>query len=285
MIFGHESAHDTLCIVRISRVGEARCFPSNHLKPYNMKKIHSTENVTAEVNVELTAEQVMELIAKSQASLRKSIRQHNYDLGLQLTKEDQDEILAEVNYKAALAAGSYNPEKAKVETWLSSIAYNVSVTYLTKRTTSSSVSVRYIDESDDDGYFDDRIRQMHYRIDEAESQRVGFLGQERKRESILKMECLNDAILSLSERDQKVVCYRLQGMSGREMAERLGISEGAQRKLVSDMRRRLGDRLEEMHFEDIADRTDRYRNSEVRLEEAAEEMFGFMYASRSEMNG
>ena len=285
MIFGHERVHDSRCIVRISRVGEARCFPSNHLKPINMKKIHSTENVTVEVNVELTAEQVMELIAKSQASLRKSIRQHNYDLGLQLTKEDQDEILAEVNYKAALAAGSYNPEKAKVETWLSSIAYNVSVTYLTKRTTSSSVSVKYIDESDDDGYFDDRIRQMHFRLDEAESQRVGFLGEERKRESILKMECLNDAILSLSERDQKVVCYRLQGMSGREMAERLGISEVAQRKLVSDMRGRLEKRLEVMHFEDISDRTDRYRDSEVRLEEAAEEMFGFMYASRSEMNG
>lgn len=250
-----------------------------------MKKSHITENVTAEVNVELTAEQVMELIAKSQASLKKSIRQHNYDLGLQLTKEDQDEILAEVNYKAILAAVTYKPEKAKVETWLSGIAYNECVTYLMKRTASSSISVKYIEESDDECNFDYRLRQMHFRLDEADSQNVGIFGDERVRESMLKMECLNDAIFSLSERDQKVVCYRLQGMSGREMAEKLCISEGALRKLVSDMRGRLGRFLQVMHYSDIAESTDRYLDSEVRLKEANEEMFWFMYASRSEVNG
>ena len=77
----------------------------------------------------------------------------------------------------------------------------------------------------------------------------------------------------------------MQGISGREMAERLGLSEVAQRKLVSDVRGRLKRRMKAMHYEDIADRTDKYRDSEVRLEESTEEMFGYMYASRSEMNG
>ena len=125
---------------------------------------------------------------------------------------------------------------------------------------------------------------MHFRLDEAESQRAGFLGAERDRESLLKVECLNDAILSLSERDQKAVCYRLQGMSGREMAKKLGITEVAQRKLISDMRGRLSKRMQMLHYADIADCTDRYRDCDVRLDEAKDEMFGFVYASRSEMD-
>jgi RNA polymerase sigma factor (sigma-70 family) len=236
-------------------------------------------------SVELTTEQVREMIANNQASLKESIRQHNYKLGLQLNRKDQDEILAVVNYKALLAADTYNPKAAKVKTWLSRIAYNEIVNHLKRRTASSVVSVKYIDECDDDGRFDDRIRQMHYRLDEVESQKAGFLGAERDRESLLKVERLNDAILSLKDRDQQVVCYLMQGICGREMAERLGISEVAQRKLVSDVRGRLKKRMQVMHYADIAERTDRYRDREVRVEEATEEMFGFMYASRSEMNG
>jgi hypothetical protein len=59
----------------------------------------------------------------------------------------------------------------------------------------------------------------------------------------------------------------------------------AQRKLVSDVRGRLKKHMARMRYADIADCTDRYRSGEVKLEEATEEMFGFMYASRSEMNG
>ena len=254
------------------------------VKHLNQNNMRNTKNVTT-TGVELTTEQVRELIANNQASLKESIRQHNYKLGLQLSKKEQDEILAVVNYKAILAADTYNPASAKVKTWLSRIARNEIISYLRNRTASSVINVKYIDESDDDGCFDDRIRQMHYRLHETESQKAGFLGAERERESLLKVECLNDAILSLKDRDQLVVCYLMQGISGREMAERLGLSEVAQRKLVSDVRGRLKRRMKAMHYEDIADCTDKYRDSEVRLEESTEEMFGYMYASRSEMNG
>lgn len=244
----------------------------------------NTRNVTT-TSGKLSVEQVREMIANNQASLKESIRQLNYKRGLPLTGEEREEILSVVTYKALLAADTYNPQLSQVKTWLSRIASNEIDSYLKRRALQRSVSVKYIDECDDEGYFDDRIRQMHYRLDEVESQRTGFLGAERDRESLLKVECLNDAILSLSERDQKAVCYRLQGMSGREMAERLGISEVAQRKLISDMRGRLGKKMQMLHYADIADCTDRYRDCDVRLEEATEEMFGFMYASRSEMNG
>lgn len=246
---------------------------------------NTRRNVTTQENVELTVEQVREMIANNQASLKESIRQHNYKLGLQLSREEKEEILAVVNYKALLAADTYNPKSAKVKTWLSRIARNEIVSYLKGRTASSVISVKYTDESDDDGCFDDRIRQMHYRLDEVESQRAGFLGAERDRESLLKVECLNEAILSLKDRDQSVVFMLLEGVSGREMAQRLNISECAQRKLVLDVRGRLKRQMAKMHYADIADCTDRYRNIDVKLEEATEEMFGFMYASRSEMNG
>lgn len=254
------------------------------VKRLNQNNMKNTKHVTT-TRVELTTEQVRELIANNQASLKESIRQHNYKLGLQLSKKEQDEILAVVNYKALLAADTYNPAAAKVKTWLSRIAKNEIISYLRNRTTSSAISVKYTDESDEEGCFDDRIRQMHYRLDEVESQRAGFLGAERDREILLKVECLNEAILSLKDRDQSVVFMLLEGVSGHEMAQRLNISECAQRKLVLDVRGRLKRQMAKMHYADIADRTDRYRDSELRLEESTEEMFGFMYASRSEMNG
>ena len=64
-----------------------------------MKKIHNTENVTIEVNVELTTEQVREMIANNQASLKESIKQYNFKRGLALTADEREEILAAVVLK------------------------------------------------------------------------------------------------------------------------------------------------------------------------------------------
>jgi uncharacterized alkaline shock family protein YloU len=48
-------------------------------------------------SVKLTTEQVKGIIAKSQASLKESIRQENYKRGFVLTAEERDEILSVVN--------------------------------------------------------------------------------------------------------------------------------------------------------------------------------------------
>ena len=79
----------------------------SHKLTKTKKKMKKTNDVTT-ASVELTTEQVREMIANNQASLKESIRQHNYKLGLQLNRKDQDEILAVVNYKALLAADTYN---------------------------------------------------------------------------------------------------------------------------------------------------------------------------------
>ena len=121
-------------------------------------------------------------------------------------------------------------------------------------------------------------------LDEVEMKSTGIMGKESARETLLKVECLKDAIHSLSDRDQSVIFMLMDGFSGREMADVLQIKEGAQRKLVSDVRGRLKRRLAEAQFADIAERTDRYRNSAVKWDAENDEEFGFLYASRSEMN-
>ena len=125
---------------------------------------------------------------------------------------------------------------------------------------------------------------MHYRLDDVETRSTGIMGQERDRETLLKVECLKDAIHSMSDRDQSVIFMLMDGFSGREMADVLKIKETAQRKLVSDVRGRLRKRLDEAQYADIAERTDRYRNSAVKWDAESDEEFGFLYASRSEMN-
>ena len=68
------------------------------------------------------------------------------------------------------------------------------------------------------------------------------------------------------------------------MADVLQVKEGAQRKLVSDVRGRLKRCLAKAQYADIAERIDRYRNSAVKWDAENDEEFGFLYASRSEMN-
>lgn len=249
-----------------------------------MTKSEKTGKVRTDENVTLTVEQLREMIANSQASLKESIRQHNFNFGLQLSKGDRDEILALVNCKALHAAESYNPALGKLETWMSRIARNAIIDYLKSKVECATQQILYVDESDDEGRFSDSIRQMHYRLEEVETQRVGLEKKEGERESVLRMRCLNDAILSLKDRDRSVVYMLIDGVSGKEMAERLGISECAQRKLVLDVRKRLRNILARMHYADIVELSANL-SIETGPEEVSELIFGLLRASRSEMNG
>ena len=248
--------------------------------------MRTTNNSSANTNtVEArTANQVMDRIVKIQPTLKKDIKFLNYKYGSKLSTEEQEEILAAVTFKALEKAEGYDASKANLRTWMNTIARNEIITVLKERDRSAARSILYIDESDDEGRFSDEIRQMHYRLDEVEMKSTGIMGKESARETLLKVECLKDAIHSLSDRDQSVIFMLMDGFSGREMADVLQIKEGAQRKLVSDVRGRLKRRLAEAQYADIAERTDRYRNSAVKWEAEDDEEFGFLYASRSEMN-
>ena len=195
----------------------------------------------------------MEQIAKIQPTLKKDIKFLNYKYGSKLSTEEQEEILAAVTFKALEKAEGYDASKANLRTWMNTIARNEIITVLKERDRSAARSILYIDESDDEGRFSDEIRQMHYRLDEVEMKSTGIMGKESARETLLKVECLKDAIHSLSDRDQSVIFMLMDGFSGREMADVLQIKEGAQRKLVSDVRGRLKRRLAEAQYADIAE--------------------------------
>lgn len=246
--------------------------------------MRTTNNSNASTVEARTANQVMDRIVKIQPTLKKDIKFLNYKYGSKLSTEEQEEILAAVTFKALEKAEGYDASKANLRTWMNTIARNEIITVLKERDRSAARSILYIDESDDEGRFSDEIRQMHYRLDEVEMKSTGIMGKESARETLLKVECLKDAIHSLSDRDQSVIFMLMDGFSGREMADVLQIKEGAQRKLVSDVRGRLKRRLAEAQYADIAERTDRYRNSAVKWDAENDEEFGFLYASRSEMN-
>ena len=250
----------------------------------NKTNMRTTNNSSANTVEAHTANQVMDKIVKIQPTLKKDIKFLNFKYGSKLSKKEQDEILATVTFKALENAEGYDASKANLRTWMNTIARNEILTVFKERDRSAARSILYIDENDDEGRFSDEIRQMHYRLDEVEMKSIGIMGKERARETLLKVECLKDAIHSLSDRDQSVIFMLIDGFSGREMADVLQVKEGAQRKLVSDVRGRLKRRLAEAQYADIAERTDRYRNSAVKWDAEDDEEFGFLYASRSEMN-
>lgn len=244
----------------------------------------NNNSAIANTTERLNADQVMEMIAASQQQLKQDIKFLNFKYKGCLSKEDQEEVYGIVLYKALKAASGFDATKAGLRTWLCTIARNELISFSKANGRSQARSVLYVDESDEDGRFSDEIRQMHYRLDEVETRSTGIMGQERDRETLLKVECLKDAIHSLSDRDQSVIFMLMDGFSGREMADVLKIKETAQRKLVSDVRGRLRRRLAEAQYADIVERTDRYRNSAVTWDAENDEEFGFLYASRSEMN-
>ena len=76
-----------------------------------------------------------------------------------------------------------------------------------------------------------------------------------------------------------------EGLSGKEIADALGVKETAQRKHAFDMRGRLRKRLNERHYAAIQEHSDKYLKSTVRLENLVEQEYKLIEASRSEMDG
>jgi RNA polymerase sigma factor (sigma-70 family) len=171
-----------------------------------------------------------------------------------------------------------------MRTWLSNIAHNEMVNLLRQKNFFSRNGIQYMDESDEDGMFDDGIRQMHYRLDEDESRSTGVFGKEATREALLRLELVTDAISSLSKKDQSVIFMLREDLSRKEIADALGVKETAQRKHAFDMRGRLRKCLDGKHYAAIQEHSDKYLKSTVRLENLVEQQYQFE-ASRSEMDG
>ena len=239
---------------------------------------YATTTTTSET---LTLGQVKDMIVANQSQLKKDIRALNHKYGKQLTKEDCEDIFCNATYKALLHADTYDPSRTKMRTWMNRIARNEMIDVLKQKSFSNRYGVRYEDETGDDGVYDDILRQMHYRHDITDGTFSPILNNENSRLTKLRLDCLVKVIENLSSRDQSVIKMLFEGYSGREMAQELGISECAQRKLVSDMRGRLAKGLSKLHYADIDERTNQYQNEVICMDEELDHnsMFRFIYAS------
>lgn len=239
---------------------------------------YATTTTTCE---NLLLRQVKEMIVANQAQLKRDIRALNHKYGNQLTKEDCEDVLCNATYKALLHADTYDPSRTKMRTWMNRIARNEMIDVLKQKAFSNRYGIRYEDEARGDGFYDDSLRQMHYRHDIKEGTFSTILNNEKSRLTKLRVDCLVKAIENLSPRDRSVINMLFDCYSGREMAIELGISECAQRKLVSDMRGRLAKWLSKLHYADIDEQTDKYQNLIICVDDEMDHnsMFRFIYAS------
>lgn len=229
----------------------------------------------------LTLGQVKDMIVANQSQLKKDIRALNYKYGNQLTKEDCEDVFCNATYKALLHADAYDPSRTKIRTLMNRIARNEMIDVLKQKSFSNRYGVRYEDETGDDGVYNDVLRQMHYRHDVTEGTFSPILNHENSRLTKLRLDCLVKAIENLSPRDSSVINMLFDGYNGSDMAKELGISECAQRKLVSDMRGRLAKWLSKLHYADVDERTDKYQNHIICVDDEMDHnnMFRFIYAS------
>lgn len=234
----------------------------------------------------LTTEQVMQQIAENQTSVRRTVEYFNHIWGHQLDAEDVQEAVQVTILKALEACELYNPQRASLPTWLGRIAKNVVLDRCMAKMRKRTIETSYIDEADDEGFFDDGIRQLHFRLDANDNPSSRMETLEAKRLSRLRIACFRKAILALSERDQKVIKMLLLGMTGKQMAQALQLTEATQRKRVHDVRLRLRRKLDEFYFSNLEARLPRQPEAPDCPDEDDDEVFGHLFAaSRTEECG
>ncbi len=241
-------------------------------------KTRNAQNNNVNTNASLTREEVMNKVAQSFDKTKKAVNYFNYTEGLQLSNDECEEIVQSSLYKGLMAADRFDPSKASMATLVNKIAYNSTIDVLSGHTKSSWRDVPYTDDTDEDGNYNDSLRQMHFALDREDGGAADSVtSAEKRRSSRLKLDCLREAVTSLSSRDQSVVYMLLRGATGKEMADELHMTEVAQRKLVHDVRQRLSGKLNCLHYDDIEDRSDRYVGEDNWFDETKDETFGFFF--------
>ncbi|MBQ5936030.1 MAG: sigma-70 family RNA polymerase sigma factor [Bacteroidales bacterium] len=195
--------------------------------------------------------QIHLLIAESRSEIVRSARHYNYVYGSHLRKEDVEDAVQDAICKAMAKVAHYDSRKAKVSTWVCRIVRNEIVDRLKQQAISITRDVRYIDDSGEDGAFDEGVRQLHFRRDEEEGASGPIEYAEGRMLSRLRIECISRAVGGLNKRDQRVIAMLMQKVPGAVMAHKLGITETAQRKLVHDVRKRLRRELEIRNYQKV----------------------------------
>jgi len=133
-----------------------------------------------------------------------------------------DDIVQETLLRLWTKASSYNPQSARLTTWLHNIAHNLCVDYLRRSARVQSGDQQQEVESDDDPQSSEQSRRRAARVRRALDELP-----ERQRSALL-------------------LCH-YQGLSNRDAAEILEVTVDALESLLSRGRRRLRRELETSH--------------------------------------
>lgn len=170
---------------------------------------------------------------------------HKHGLANLFTKEDVEDIAGTVAYKACRSFGRYDPNKAKLSTWVSSIAANCVLDAAAYKLKRIPISYALYAASKDDG--------DEYEVDEYCDGRRGFnpevwdlLSENESDKDLISKEFLSSVrseCANLSERNQRYEFWLEDGYGPKDMAAADNCTPNAAAKRVFTIRQELSEPL------------------------------------------
>ena len=140
--------------------------------------------------------------------------------------EDMEDMVSEVTLRMWRAKDSFDAEKGDVFQWVWSIAKNVVRTQALAKHNRTDISLSF-----EDGDIQDNCPYSTYRGDEFGADKDILFDE--------MQECLFDKLKS--DRDKLFLCWKMEGLDSKEMAERAGISVEAVYMVMFHLKQKLKD--------------------------------------------
>jgi RNA polymerase sigma-70 factor (ECF subfamily) len=159
------------------------------------------------------------------AALVRSHSERAFALALRFTGNaaDADDIVQEAFWRVWRSAADWKPGRARFSTWLYRVVYNLCVDHARRR----------------------RIRRLLPFDDSAEQAQDDNPGPDRQVMSRDRLSSVRSDIVELPPRQRAALLMSVvQGMANAEIAEVLGVSEGAAEQALVRARRRLREKLQ-----------------------------------------
>ena len=140
--------------------------------------------------------------------------------------EDMEDMVSEVTLRMWRAKDSFDAEKGDVFQWVWTIAKNVVRTQALAKHNRTDISLSF-----EDGDIQDNCPYSTYRGDEFGADKDILFDE--------MQECLFDKLKS--DRDKLFLCWKIEGLDSKEMAERAGISVEAVYMVMFHLKQKLKD--------------------------------------------
>ncbi len=192
----------------------------------------------------------MDIISSARTAVGICVRNYADKTGFKnaFTKEDIEDIIGDTTFRACRSFSTFNKSKAKLSTWVNSIAINTfrnAIDYKMKR---RHISCEFVEEDPNSG--------NEYSLDEVRCnpQDSYFGGWTRVSEETADRELLqkdfeayvSDSLPDLSERDRKFLEWMKLGYTASEMSAMDGCSPNAASKRMWTIRQAIGKRATEI---------------------------------------